>query len=275
VLVVEDDPDAREVLDAMLVAYGAAVTAMESGQAALEKAEAETFDVLVTDVGLPDFDGIELLRRLRAARHAMPAVAVTAFATDDDRRRILESGFDSHVAKPVEPEQRSAARAPLDGISRARHQSRVIKMICHRASDALHPAVAVRTGKAFPAIAGKVLRGDPEAAAARILRVGTAGEERMSDARDAGRRIESVDPFGNSELGWRRFRILQIGERFRQILEMSRPRVEIWEAEAVRCRSGEHREESDRLLFKAGGSGFAACIRRCRYRSKSAVIIVP
>jgi len=120
VLVVEDDPDARDVLNAMLMAYGAEVTSVESGIAALELTATQTFEVLVTDIGLPDFDGVELLRRLRAGRHAIPGVAVTAFATDDDRRRILASGFEAHVAKPIEPEQlvpavASAAGRPIGG----------------------------------------------------------------------------------------------------------------------------------------------------------------
>jgi signal transduction histidine kinase len=117
VLVVEDDPDAREVLGAMLVAYGATVRVLESGQTALERMERETFDVVVTDIGLPEFDGIELLRRIRAAHHTLPAIAVTAFATEDDRRRILTHGFAAHVAKPIELEQLVPAVASAAGRS--------------------------------------------------------------------------------------------------------------------------------------------------------------
>jgi signal transduction histidine kinase/BarA-like signal transduction histidine kinase len=104
-LVVDDDRDSVEVLQSILARYGAAVTITETGYDALERAETVDFDVIVTDVGLPDFDGVELVRRLRAQGRMMPAVAVTALATDDDRHRLLNTGFEAHVAKPVDSER--------------------------------------------------------------------------------------------------------------------------------------------------------------------------
>jgi CheY-like chemotaxis protein len=68
--------------------------------AALAVPADERFDVLVTDIGLPDVDGGELRKRLRDDGRTMPAVAVTAFATEEDRRRLTDLGFDAHVAKP-------------------------------------------------------------------------------------------------------------------------------------------------------------------------------
>jgi CheY-like chemotaxis protein len=67
----------------------------------------------VSDIGLPDFSGVDLLKRLRSRGYAPPAVAVTAFATEDDRRRLLAGGFLAHVAKPVDPDRlvRSVAKA--------------------------------------------------------------------------------------------------------------------------------------------------------------------
>ena len=102
-LVVEDDPDAREVLESILAGYGAKVVAVESGDMAIQKINAAEFDVLVSDIGLPDFDGVELVRRLRKRGRMLPAVAVTAFATEDDQQRLLRGGFQAHVAKPVNP----------------------------------------------------------------------------------------------------------------------------------------------------------------------------
>jgi signal transduction histidine kinase len=104
-LVVEDDPDAREFLQSVLARHGATVASVESGTAAEHYAASTHFDVLVSDVGLPDFSGAELVKRLRARGHVSPAVAVTAFATDDDRRRLLADGFHAHVAKPVDPDR--------------------------------------------------------------------------------------------------------------------------------------------------------------------------
>ena len=102
-LVVEDDADARDVLSMILRGYGADVTEVGSAQAALSAAVDKRFDVLVSDIGLPDVDGGELRKRLRDKGHTMPAVAVTAFATEEDRRRLTGLGFEAHVAKPVDP----------------------------------------------------------------------------------------------------------------------------------------------------------------------------
>jgi CheY-like chemotaxis protein len=84
---------------------GADVRAAASGDAALEIADAWQPDLLVTDLGLPGMDGYALLAAIRA-RHsstACPAVAVSAYARLDDRSRALASGFQAHVAKPVDP----------------------------------------------------------------------------------------------------------------------------------------------------------------------------
>ncbi len=115
VLLVEDDPDASELLQKVLGQYGAEIVTADSGESALEHAALARFDVLVSDVGLPDFSGLDLLGRLRARRETMPAVAVSAFATDDDLRRILAGGFQAHVAKPVDPDR--LVRAVLEAVS--------------------------------------------------------------------------------------------------------------------------------------------------------------
>jgi CheY-like chemotaxis protein len=111
-LLVEDDHDAREALQAILSSYGASVVAVEDGVSAEESALRNSFDVLVTDIGLPDISGSDLLERLRRKGHVLPAVAVTAFATLDERHQLLAQGFEAHVAKPVDPDRlvRSVAR---------------------------------------------------------------------------------------------------------------------------------------------------------------------
>jgi CheY-like chemotaxis protein len=105
ILVVEDDPDALDALQLILARYGATVIGADSATLGEAQASERAFDVLVSDVGLPDATGGELLRRLRARGHAMPAIAVTAFATAEDRRRLLAEGFQTHVAKPVDPDR--------------------------------------------------------------------------------------------------------------------------------------------------------------------------
>ena len=105
ILLIEDDPDALDALDSILTQYGATVIPAGTAAAADKRISSLAFDVLVSDVGLPDGSGSDLLKRLRARGHTMPAIAVTAFATAEDRRRLIADGFAAHVAKPVDPER--------------------------------------------------------------------------------------------------------------------------------------------------------------------------
>jgi CheY-like chemotaxis protein/anti-sigma regulatory factor (Ser/Thr protein kinase) len=114
-LLVEDDADARDVLSMILRRYGARVTEVDSATAALSVPADEQFDVLVSDIGLPDVDGGELRKRMRENGRTMPAVAVTAFATEDDRRRLQGLGFEAHVPKPVDPVVLARAVARVAG----------------------------------------------------------------------------------------------------------------------------------------------------------------
>jgi CheY-like chemotaxis protein len=113
VLIVEDEPDNRDLLAAMLESSGAQTTTAASGRQALEMLREQPCDVLVSDIGLPEQDGVELLQRVRALGYRMPAVAVTAYAAADDRRRILAGGYQMHVPKPVDPEVLVGAIAAL------------------------------------------------------------------------------------------------------------------------------------------------------------------
>ncbi|WP_433926170.1 ATP-binding protein [Sorangium cellulosum] len=118
VLLVEDDPDTRDVMAYTLGEQGAEVTAVGSAQAALDLLAAADAggrpNVLVSDLGMPDLDGYELLRRLRAmegerGEPALPAALVTAYARTDDQARALAAGFAAHITKPVEPDLLAAA----------------------------------------------------------------------------------------------------------------------------------------------------------------------
>jgi len=106
VLIAEDHPDTADLMRTVLEAHGAAVRVADSLATALE-AHAGA-DVLVSDIGMPDGDGHELLRRLddlarAGGRAPVPAVAVTAFAGADDRDRAIAAGFQDFVTKPIEP----------------------------------------------------------------------------------------------------------------------------------------------------------------------------
>ena len=108
VLVVDDEPDARNLLRRLLQDGGAAaVTTAASAADALGLMDERPFDVLVSDIGMPGQDGYELLRQIRARPPErggrIPAVALTAFARAEDRTRAAAAGFQVHVAKPVDP----------------------------------------------------------------------------------------------------------------------------------------------------------------------------
>ncbi|HYE17486.1 MAG TPA: PAS domain-containing protein [Tepidisphaeraceae bacterium] len=115
VLVVDDEPDARHLVVHVLTARGAAVVAVPSAHAALALLGARPFDLLVSDIGMPDLDGYELVQRLRATtgdahgNARIPAIALTAFARTEDRTRALLAGFQLHLPKPVETPELLAA----------------------------------------------------------------------------------------------------------------------------------------------------------------------
>ncbi len=105
VLVVEDDPGAREAFTALLEDSGSRVTAASSAAEAIAAFDQDLPDVMLIDIGMPDESGYDLIRKLRArpmsGGGAVPAAAVTAYARAEDRRRALDAGFTRHVAKPV------------------------------------------------------------------------------------------------------------------------------------------------------------------------------
>ena len=119
VLVVDDEPDAREVLQVGLGIWGARVTTAASAAEAMLALKGDVPDVLLSDIGMPVEDGYSLIRRVRQLPEAQGgkvlAVALTAFARTDDRARALEAGYHAHVAKPVEPSKLAAIVADLLG----------------------------------------------------------------------------------------------------------------------------------------------------------------
>ena len=115
VLVVEDDPDGNELITAILERYGAQVTPVCTVAAALDALDAETPDIIVSDIGLPDADGMTFIRQVRARADVanLPAIALTAYASRQDAAKTMAAGFDAHVAKPVQPTTLGATIARL------------------------------------------------------------------------------------------------------------------------------------------------------------------
>ncbi|WP_224371570.1 GAF domain-containing protein [Hyalangium versicolor] len=109
VLLVEDAPDARELITLLLRERGAEVSVASNGHETMERLAAQLPDVLVSDIGLPGEDGHALLKRVRAWAEAqdqwIPAIALTAYAGAEDARRAYRAGFQVHMAKPLEAEE--------------------------------------------------------------------------------------------------------------------------------------------------------------------------
>ena len=106
ILVIEDDQDARDLFQRLLESHRARVVVAASAPEALNRLQTERPDLIICDIGLPDVDGYELIRRIRSLSGPpahLPAIALTAFARFDDRTRALAAGFNAHLAKPVEP----------------------------------------------------------------------------------------------------------------------------------------------------------------------------
>jgi len=111
ILLVEDEPDSRNLIVLILEDAGASLTAVDSSNAALEVLMFDSFDVLVSDIGLPDMDGYRLLQQVRqiASEQVLPAIALTAYAGESDRQMALAAGYQQHLPKPIEPDALVAA----------------------------------------------------------------------------------------------------------------------------------------------------------------------
>ncbi|MBV9126437.1 MAG: response regulator, partial [Planctomycetes bacterium] len=106
VLIIEDNPDGRETMQALLKLWGHRVEAAEDGQGGVAMALASNPQVALIDLGLPRWDGYEVAKKLRASLgQNIYLVAMTGFGQAEDRRRTLEAGFDAHLVKPVDMDE--------------------------------------------------------------------------------------------------------------------------------------------------------------------------
>lgn len=102
VLVVEDDEDGREMVRLLLKTAGHTVRVVDTGQGAVETAVHFQPDVVLVDIGLPDRNGYEVVRDLRAKFGPIRLIAVTGYGQPQDWQRVQEGGFDAHLLKPVD-----------------------------------------------------------------------------------------------------------------------------------------------------------------------------
>lgn len=108
ILAVDDEVDTRELLEFVLKRYGADVRVVASAREALSALNeaSHRFNVLISDIGMPEADGYWLIRRVRSLSGGqVPAIALTAYASEAERQRAIAAGFQRHIAKPVEPEE--------------------------------------------------------------------------------------------------------------------------------------------------------------------------
>ena len=117
ILAVDDEPDGRGLIKRVLEECGAKVILAASAQEALSMVLNERPDLIISDIGLPEEDGYEFMKKVRALRPEdggrTPAAALTAFARAEDRTRALRAGYQTHVSKPVEPTELTAVAASL------------------------------------------------------------------------------------------------------------------------------------------------------------------
>jgi CheY-like chemotaxis protein len=106
-LVVDDVADVTEMLAVLLTHAGYEVVTASSAAAALASAGKDQFDVIISDIGMPQMNGYELARELRGMPNyeAVPMVALTGYSKFDDRQRSLDAGFNAHLTKPIEPRE--------------------------------------------------------------------------------------------------------------------------------------------------------------------------
>jgi CheY-like chemotaxis protein len=117
ILVVDDHGDTLRSMKLLLRRLGYEVLTAENMTDALRIAATEPFDILLSDIGLPDGSGLELLRRIRETRN-VPALALSGFGMDEDLERSREAGFSDHLTKPVSIDRLQNAIAELDAQSR-------------------------------------------------------------------------------------------------------------------------------------------------------------
>ncbi|MEG4496193.1 CheR family methyltransferase [Microcoleus sp. F10-C6] len=121
ILVVDDRIDTRDLLEFVLESYGAEVLTVASARSAIAALTENPgrYDVLISDIGMPEEDGYFLIREVRAlaaeAGGEIPAAALTAYASDKERQRAIEAGFQTHIAKPVQPVKLALMVANLAG----------------------------------------------------------------------------------------------------------------------------------------------------------------
>jgi CheY-like chemotaxis protein len=119
ILVVDDETDALDLIGVELAQHGARITCVGNAADALAALEKSEFDLLISDIGMPNTDGYDLIRQIRKQEEGkgpkLPAVALTAYARIQDRMQAIMAGYSTHIAKPVEVNELVTVIASLAG----------------------------------------------------------------------------------------------------------------------------------------------------------------
>jgi CheY-like chemotaxis protein len=117
ILVVDDEDDALKLMSFILREKGADIDCVNSAAAALNKLQTDQYDLLISDLGMAGMDGLDLIRQLREIEKDrdknLPAIALTGYVSTDDRERVIQAGFQTHLPKPVNIEQLSTVAMSL------------------------------------------------------------------------------------------------------------------------------------------------------------------
>jgi CheY-like chemotaxis protein len=108
IIVVDDEADSLELLKVILEQEGAIISTFCSPKAALQALTQSCFDLLISDIGMPDIDGYDLIAAIRTAsplNQAIPAIALTAFVGESNKRQAIAAGYQAHIAKPINPQE--------------------------------------------------------------------------------------------------------------------------------------------------------------------------
>jgi CheY-like chemotaxis protein len=122
ILIVEDEPDTLEMLDANFRRRGFQTIACGSAAEALNCVGRKQFDIIISDIAMPEVDGLELIKELRArpGMAMLPAIALTGYASQTDAKSAIAAGFDLHVSKPIDPSDLTSAVNNLIALRRRR-----------------------------------------------------------------------------------------------------------------------------------------------------------
>ena len=105
ILVVDDEPLIRELLEEILKKEGYSVNTVKNGLSALKKIKEHHFDLIITDVRMPDMDGITLLKKIRESSFSIPVIVITAYGSIENAVEVMKKGADDYITKPITPAQ--------------------------------------------------------------------------------------------------------------------------------------------------------------------------